>query len=547
MRISILSLLGFVMLISSCSNYPTNDVSIIPQPQNYAHGHRAMVFDDGLQIFYSENDTLKKQAEYFANLVADNLGMNFLIAGQEDKIRGNKVILKITAEPDTLGPEGYTLDVGTKTAMITAKNSRGTFYGIQSLFQILQSGNRIMEDGKERIVIPIISIEDEPAFPYRGMHLDVCRHMFPVEFIKKYIDLLAYYKFNTFHWHLTEDQGWRIEIKKYPKLNEIGSWRKETVVGHGGKKPHVFDGKPYGGYYTQDEVREIVEYAAQRQITVIPEIEMPGHSLAALASYPELGCTGGPYEVGTKWGVFKDIYCTKEPTFEFLENVLLEVMELFPSKYIHIGGDEAPKDRWKECKTCQKTIKREGLEDEHELQSYFISRMEKFLNSHGRDIIGWDEILEGGLAPNATVMSWRGTAGGVAAAGMGHDAVMTPWSHCYFDHYQVNPEGEPLAIGGYTTMEKVYSYQPVPDTFSVVEASHILGAQGNVWTEYIPNSEHVEYMILPRMAALSEVVWTGKKDWEYFKIRIDDHFKYYDQMGYNYCDDPYNYRPEKEK
>jgi len=267
--------------------------------------------------------------------------------------------------------------------------------------------------------------------------------------------LLAFYKFNTFHWHLTEDQGWRIEIKKYPKLTEVGAWRNETLIGHGARKPFEYDSIPYGGYYTQDEIRDIVDYASQRQITIIPEIEMPGHSLAALTAYPYLGCTKGPYEVATRWGVFNDIYCTNDSTFEFLQNVLLEVMELFPSEYIHIGGDETPKARWKECPTCQATIKREGLKDEHELQSYFIQRIEKFLNSHGRNIIGWDEILEGGLAPNATVMSWRGSEGGIAAAQQGHDAIMTPGSHCYLDHYQSKPiENEPFAIGGFTSLEK---------------------------------------------------------------------------------------------
>ncbi|NQU35221.1 MAG: beta-N-acetylhexosaminidase [Bacteroidetes bacterium] len=418
-------ILIFLFVISSCCRYETNDVMIIPQPQQIEISNSAFVFDSGVEINYPNNEEIAVQATYFSELVFNSFGLKLETKQIEDNNSHRGIFIKLNSGNEDSGNEGYSL---------------------------------IIE--------------------------------------KKYIDLLAFYKFNTFHWHLTEDQGWRIEIKKYPKLAEISSMRKETLLGHYGDKPHKFDGKPYGGYYTQDEVREIVVYASDRQITVIPEIEMPGHSLAALAAYPELGCTGGPYEVATRWGVFEDIYCTKEETFEFLENVLLEVMELFPSKYIHIGGDEAPKSRWKECSTCQAVIVREGLRDEHELQSYFIQRMEKFLNSHGRRIIGWDEILEGGLAPNATVMSWRGTEGGIAAARQDHDAIMTPGSHCYFDHYHANRELEPLAIGGFTTLEKVYSYEPVADSLTSEEANHIMGAQGNVWTEYMETPEYVEYMVL---------------------------------------------------
>ncbi len=312
--------------------------------------------------------------------------------------------------------------------------------------------------------VPACIIEDEPRFVYRGMHLDVGRHMFPVATIKRYIDMLALHKMNTFHWHLTEDQGWRIEIKKYPKLTEIGAFRNETVVGHAGRPPLVFDGKRYGGFYTQDEVRDVVAYAKSKFITVIPEIEMPGHAMAALASYPELSCTGGPFEVNTKWGVMDDVFCAgKEETFTFLQDVLTEVIDLFPGTYIHVGGDECPKARWEKCPLCQKRIKDEGLKDEHELQSYFIQRIEKFLSSKGRKLIGWDEILEGGLAPEATVMSWRGTKGGIAAAKQKHDVIMTPSSHVYLDYYQCEPAGQPLAIGGYLPLEKVYSFNPMPE------------------------------------------------------------------------------------
>ncbi|NOX19362.1 MAG: family 20 glycosylhydrolase, partial [Chlorobi bacterium] len=366
-----------------------------------------------------------------------------------------------------------------------------------------------------------------------GMHLDVGRHMFPVSFIKKYIDYLAMHKLNAFHWHLTEDQGWRIEIKKYPRLTEIGAWRKGTQIG----KTAEIDSVRYGGFYTQDEAREIVDYAAKRFITVVPEIEMPGHSLAALASYPFLACASDSFEVGTKWGVYENIYCAgNDSVFTFLEDVLTEVMDLFPSKYIHIGGDEAPKTKWKECPKCQARIKNENLKDESELQSYFIARIEKFLNEHGRQIIGWDEILEGGLAPNADVMSWRGITGGIEAAKLKHNVVMTPGSHCYFDHYQSAPEGEPLAIGGFLPLEKVYSYEPIPEELNKDERKYIIGVQGNVWTEYIATPEQVEYMALPRMCALAEVAWSPveKRDTKNFLERMNKHYERLDAMNVNY-------------
>jgi len=346
--------------------------------------------------------------------------------------------------------------------------------------------------------------------------------------------LLALHKMNRFHWHLTEDQGWRIEIKQYPKLTEIGAWRDETMVG---KNWDEFDGEPHGGFYTQQEIKEIVKYAQERFITIVPEIEMPGHSSAALAAYPHLGCTGGPYEVQKVWGIFDEVYCAgKEETFTFLQNVLDEVMELFPSAYIHVGGDECPKTSWEMCPDCQKRIKDQGLANEHELQSWFIKRMEKYLNAHGRKLIGWDEILEGGLAPEATVMSWRGTEGGIKAARMGHDVVMSPNSHCYFDHYQADPDGEPLAIGGLTTLEDVYQYNPTPTELTEEEARHILGAQANLWTEYIASPEHLEYMVLPRMCALSEVVWTDPKKHNFigFKQRLKVWLIKMEQLNYNY-------------
>ncbi|WRQ32874.1 beta-N-acetylhexosaminidase [Bacteroidales bacterium MB20-C3-3] len=439
----------------------------------------------------------------------------------------------ILDEKSGIAPEGYRLDIDKSGIKAVASTFNGLFYAAQSLTQLMPAEEKRMES----ITVDAVKIQDAPRFPWRGLHLDVCRHFMPKQFVLRYIDYMAMHKFNTFHFHLTEDQGWRIEIKKYPKLTEIGSKRKETLIGRNFGPDAKFDGKPHGGFYTQEDIKEIVDYAAKRYITVVPEIEMPGHALAALASYPELGCTGGPYETATKWGVFNDIICAgKESTFEFLQGVLDEVIELFPSKLIHIGGDEAPKHNWKECPLCQERIKKEGLKDEHELQSWFITRIEKYLNSKGRNIIGWDEILEGGLAPNAAVMSWRGEAGGIEAAKSGHYVVMSPGSHCYLDHYQADPASQPLAIGGFTSLAKIYSYEPVPAALNADEAKYIMGAQGNVWTEYMPNSAHVEYMVYPRAAALSEVVWSPKESRNYdsFKERMKSMVLRYYTYGINF-------------
>lgn len=433
-------------------------------------------------------------------------------------------------QPDTLlSSEWYSLRVASDHIALTSISEEGLFRGSRTLIQLL-------EQGKSTASIPCLRITDEPRFAWRGMQLDVVRHFFPVPFVKKYIDLLARYKMNSFHWHLTDDQGWRIEIKKYPQLAEVGGWRKGSQVGpYSWQK---YDNTRYGGFYTQDEIREVVAYAKARHINVVPEIEMPGHAMAALSAYPELGCTGGPYEAQHGWGVFEDVFCAGNDTvFAVLEDVLTEVMALFPSEYIHVGGDECPKEQWKVCPKCQARMKAEGLKDEHELQSYFIQRIEKFVNSNGRKIIGWEEILEGGLAPNAAVMSWRGTEGGVAAAQSGHYAVMSPGSHCYFDHYQGDPANEPLAIGGHTTVQKVYSYEPIPEELNAEEAKYILGAQGNMWTEYILTPEQVEYMVLPRMLALAEVLWSPKekRDEADFLRRLEAEFTRLDAMNVNYA------------
>jgi len=445
------------------------------------------------------------------------------------------VVLLLAGAGMNLGAEGYHLAVGPARIRIVAATHAGLFYGLQTLEQLVFAHRPDLPAPLGSIAVAALEIEDRPRFSYRGMHLDVGRHYFPVSFIKRYIDLLAAYKFNTFHWHLTEDQGWRIEILEYPGLTDVGSCRAETIL-EKNFDPYVGDGERYCGYYTQDEIRDVVEYARARHVTVIPEIEMPGHSVAALAAYPELGCTEGPFEVATRWGVTEDIYCPSEETFSFLEDVLTEVMELFPGRYIHIGGDEAPKSRWEQSELAQEVIRREGLADEHELQSYFIRRIERFLLEHGRRLIGWDEILEGGLAPEATVMSWRGMDGGIEAARQGHDVIMTPTSHVYFDYYQGDPRFEPLAIGGLTTLERVYGFEPVPEELNATEARHVLGAQANLWTEYIKTPEYAEYMALPRMLALAEVVWSPKdaRDWESFAGRLPGQLHRLDAMGVNY-------------
>ena len=425
------------------------------------------------------------------------------------------------------GDESYVLDVAPERITLRARDRRGLFYGSQTLRQLTAASPQ---------AIPAVHIEDSPRFPYRGLHLDVGRHFFPVEFIKRYIDLLSRFKLNTFHWHLTEDQGWRLEIKRYPKLTEIGARRKETIVGHARRGPSSYDGTPYGGFYTQDEAREVVAYARARHVTVLPEIEMPGHSLAALAAYPEYANVPGPFEVRTTWGISEEVFSPSEETFTFLENVLREVMDIFPSEYIHIGGDEAPKKRWKESALAQQIIAREHLAGEDGLQSWFIRRIERFLNANGRRLIGWDEILEGGLAPNAAVMSWRGTKGGIAAAKQGHDVVMAPQEDLYFDHYQADPEHEPLGIGGLTPIEDTYGYEPIPAELSAAEATHVLGPQACVWTEYMPDGDHVEYMAYPRALALAEIAWSPKaaREWASFSARLPAGLRYLDSLGVKY-------------
>ena len=497
-----------LLLVQSTLTYAQHRVNIVPEPVSVTGHEGSFVLGPTTRLVVKEA-SLRKEAAYFNDYLQQFYGFKLVVSDQT----GPGALVLRTVKDGFESDEAYHLDVSKKDVRIEGKTSTGVFYGLQSLIQLLP----VPDSGAtpSSLEVPAVSVQDAPRFAYRGLHLDVGRHFFPAPFIKKYIDLMAHYKYNTFHWHLTEDQGWRIEIKRYPLLTSVGSMRKETMVDKN-FDPYKGDGTPYGGFYTQDEIRDVVRYAADRHITIIPEIEMPGHSLAALTAYPYLGCTGGPYEVGTKWGVFDDVYCAgNDSVFTFVENVLDEVMDLFPSHYIHIGGDECPKTRWKTCPKCQKRIHDLGLKDEDELQSYFIQRVEKYVNSKGRSIIGWDEILEGGLSPNATVMSWRGEEGGIAAAKQHHNVIMTPGKWTYLDHYQADAGTEPLAIGGFLPVDTVYSYEPYPAALAPDEAHYIQGAQGNVWTEYMKTSDYVEYMVYPRALALAEVDWTPAQEKNY--------------------------------
>ena len=521
----------FLLLIScgdSASNETPEIPPLIPQPQLVEQENGSTQFSNTFSI--EEASTFSIASFFLTNFLEE--------AGMLNKKSTHGMQLKFMQDT-TLLQEAYRLKIENESITLSAKDEAGAFFGVQTLRQLLPIS---LEEGKlpKNITLPLLTIEDAPRFPYRGVHLDVGRHFFDVDFIKKYISAISLLKMNRFHWHLTEDQGWRIEIKKYPKLTSHGAFREATLEGHYNDSPRKYDTTRYGGFYTQEEIKEVVAYAQSLNITIIPEIEMPGHAQAAISSYPELGCTGEQVPVAAEWGVFEEVYCPKESTFEFLENVLSEVIELFPGPYIHIGGDEAPKTHWKNCYHCQNLIEKEGLADEHELQSYFIRRIEKFLNDKGKKLIGWDEILEGGLAPNATVMSWRGMQGGIDAAKQGHPVIMTPTSHCYFDYYQSENPNEPLAIGGFLPLEKVYNLNPIPDSLTKEEGKYILGAQGNVWTEYMDTEDQVEYMLFPRLLALSEVVWTGPAEerngnFSEFAIRAESFLERLDALNLNYA------------
>lgn len=544
--ILILLLVAGVCLIPACK--PNNDGSTVvsdyntvPLPHDITVGEGSPFVLSGTTtvVFPEGNDKMQRNAEFLAEFIEISTGIKPSIAvntanGADQDAPQDVIILSTGLTHDNF--DTYRIEIDAQAIWINGASEAAVFHGIQTLRKAVPVGNY------GSIALAPVTINDTPRFEHRGMMLDVARHFQPASFVKKFIDLLALHNLNRFHWHLTDDQGWRIEIDAYPKLTEIGAYRDETVIG---RNTGEYDGVRHGGYYTKEDLQEVVAYAAEQYITVIPEVDLPGHMLAALAAYPELGCTGGPYEVSGEWGVFDDILCAgNDSTFIFLEAVLTEVMEIFPSKYIHIGGDEAPKGRWEECPRCQARIKELGLKDrdghtaEHYLQSYVTARVEKFLNGHGRSIIGWDEILEGELAPNATVMSWRGMGGGIEAAQMGHDVIMTPTTHSYFDYYQSeNIDEEPFGIGGYVPLAQVYSLEPVPDVLTPKQQAHILGSQANLWTEYIKDPEHVEYMTLPRLAAMSEVQWMhpDAKDYDHFLERLPRLLALYDKLGYNYA------------
>ena len=535
MKKLLLTLAAGIVLCSCGSHDP--QIAIVPYPNHLETGRGTYRVTDRPVTCDSRTDERTQRAVvgFAARLATVTGGTNPVTVADEVPASGIRFVTD-----ESLPAEGYELNVDGEGIEVRASQFPGFLYALQSLEQLLPAAVYGTEPAPDAAwEVPCVKIADAPRFAYRGMHLDVARHFFSVDEVKRYIDVMAIHKLNTLHWHLTDDQGWRIEIKRYPELTAVGSIRKATVVR---KEWGTYDGTPYGGFYTQDEIRDVVKYAADRGVTVIPEIDLPGHMLAALTAYPELGCTGGPYEVWGRWGVADDVLCPgREKTFEFLEGVLTEVMELFPSEYIHIGGDECPKVRWEKCPRCQAKIRQLGLKDdgehtaEHYLQSYVTDRIGKFLAQHGRRIIGWDEILEGRAPSDAVVMSWRGSEGGIAAAKLGHDVIMTPNSHFYFDYYQ-STDAEPFGIGGYIPMEQVYSYDPAFPELTPEQQKHILGVQANLWTEYVLSDEHLEYMLLPRLAALSEVQWClpETKDWNRFigSFRMDE---IYSQMGYEFA------------
>ena len=504
--------------------------AIIPQPANVQAQPGSFDITPQTQIHVAaDNPEFKHVAELLAQYVKTASGIELAIATEETtNAAGSQIFIK-ALEPSDTSPEAYTLKITPEALTLSAADPRGAFYGVQTLRQMLQVKNA--HKSRLRVwYVPCAEIIDAPRYGWRGMLLDCGRHFMDKDFIKRYIDLLAYHKLNVLHWHLTEDQGWRIEIKKYPKLTEIGAWRDQ-------------EGERYGGFYTQEDIKEIVAYAASRYITVVPEIEMPGHSLAALAAYPQLSCTGGPFEVGNKWGIFEDVYCAgNDETFQFLTDVLDEVIALFPSPYIHIGGDECPKKRWQACEKCQARIKAEGLKDERELQSYFIKRIEKYVNSKGKRIIGWDEILEGGLAPNATVQSWRGMSGAIAAATSGHDVIASPVEYCYIDYAQARLPSEHSF--GFLPLQRCYSFEPTPSELTPEQAKHILGIECNIWTERAP-MQRVDRQVFPRLCALSEVAWSPRavRDYENFSQRMLTHYRRLEELGVKFFFRPPTMQP----
>lgn len=525
-------ILCVALLSASCApEREMPQVSIIPEPSCVElYGSFLDIADLSCNIDSEVDAESRNAIEGFMQDLADTCDFS---------LPKNKSLFSFAVNPN-LQPEAYVVDINFRRAVVEASSFNGFLYAMETLRQLLPVQIYTGEHADWKL--PCLRIEDAPRFGYRGMHLDVARHFYGVAQVKKYLDIMAVHKMNTFHWHLTDDQGWRVEIKKYPKLVEIGSMRKETAIGKGWYDVK-YDGIPHGGYYTQDEIREIVAYAASKGITIIPEIDVPAHMLAAVASYPELSCTGEQYDVWGRWGVSPNIMCAgKEESFRFLEDVFLEIIDLFPGKYIHIGGDECPKTRWAECPACQARIRELGYENDEKaltyLQGYVTNRVEAFLAEHGRSIIGWDEILDGKISQSATIMSWRGSDGGIAAAKAGHDAIMTPNSYCYLDYYQSRKiQDEPFAIGGFVSVEKVYSFEPYTPEMTPEQRDHILGVQANLWTEYIKTLEHLEYMLLPRMSAVSEVQWCveGQRDYNRFLDKMTHMLEIYKAMGFNYA------------
>ena len=523
-------------------NNASATVSVIPRPESLVLGRGVFALTPRTTIWSDRADSAVARRFSRSLAPATTLDLRVRVGTSAS---GNRIVFRRAAASDTtLGSEGYRLDVRPGVVTITASAAAGAFYATQTLLQLLPADiYRAAPMSVQKWTIPAVKIQDRPRFAWRGMHLDVSRHFMPKEFVMKYIDLIALHKMNSFHWHLTDDQGWRIEIKKYPRLTEVGAWRDRTIVGRQVRDTATapFDNKRHGGFYTQDDIREVVAYARDRFVNVVPEIEMPGHSQAAVAAYPMLGNFGDTIKPWTMWGVTNYILNPSDTTIAFMQDVLTEVMGLFPGKFIHIGGDEAPKNQWKVSPRAQEKMKALGIKTENELQSWFTTRMDSFLTSKGRRLVGWDEILEGGLAPNAVVMSWRGTAGGLEAARAGHDVIMTPGSHTYFDHYQsLNKDAEPLAIGGFLPIDTVYSYDPVPAELEPQFAKHILGAQGQIWTEYIEGPKNVEFMAFPREAALAEALWTSRdrKDFADFSGRLQAHLARLKVLDVNYRVDP---------
>ena len=532
-----------MLLCAACTQQlPEASYDVIPLPKEVTlNEEKPFALQQRTAIYYEEG--LQREAEFLSEYVKDLLGLKLdcFVADAPRNDVDDAVVLCL--EPGTFDQaEAYEISITPKQVVIKGADAAGVFYGIQTLRKSLPVG----EETKE-IALPCGTIRDWPEFAYRGMHLDPCRHFMDLDSVKIYIDMLALHNMNQFHFHLSEDQGWRIEIKKYPKLTEIGAYRDGTVIGRNGR---LYDSIRYGGFYTQEELRDLVQYAAERHVNIIPEIDLPGHMQAALASYPQLGCTGGPYEVWKRWGVSDDVLCAgNEETMQFVEDVLNEVMDIFPSPYIHIGGDECPKVRWEKCPKCQKKIKELGIKGDERfskedyLQSYVMNRMAKVVEARGRRVIGWDEILEGNVSETAIIMSWRGTEGGIEAARKGHDVIMSPTSYLYFDYYQSeDPSTEPSCVGGYLPVSRVYEFKPLPSVLTPEQQKHIIGVQANIWTEYITSFHHVEYMAMPRMDALTEIQWNNpdERDFDAFVERCRHMAQLYDLYHYNYAKQIFN-------